>query len=72
MFEVDRIRKINGLIVGGGGGDGLGGLLVVCPSAHQLAADSNLSPAQHRTQHSGVGNTLGALHVIMGCYPSNM
>ena len=35
MFEVDRIRKINGLIVGGGGGDGLGGLLVVCPSAHQ-------------------------------------
>ena len=33
---MDRIRKINGLIVGGGGGgDGLGGLLVVCPSAHQ-------------------------------------
>ena len=51
---MDRIRKINGLIVGGGGGDGLGGLLVVCPSAHQLAADSNLSPAQHRSHSTQV------------------
>ena len=52
---MDRIRKINGLIVGGGGGgDGLGGLMVVCPSAHQLAADSNLSPAQHRSHSTQV------------------
>ena len=73
MFEVDRIRKINGLIVGGGGGgaglggDGLGGLSL-CSSAWLLI----LICAQPRSHSSGAGNTLGALHVIMGFYPSNM
>ena len=72
MFEVDRIRKINGLIVGGGGGgDGLGpgwsvSLLI------SLAADSNLCPAQPRSHSSGAGNTLGVLQIIMGFHPSNM
>ena len=49
MFEVDRIRKINGLIVGGGGGDGLGGLSL-CSSAWLLI----LICAQPRSAHTAL------------------
>ena len=59
MFEVDRIRKINGLIVGGGGGgdglggDGLGGLSL-CSSARLLILICAQPSPAHTAQVRGI------------------
>ena len=57
MFEVDRIRKINGLIVGGGGGgdggDGLGGLSL-CSSARLLILICAQPSSAHTAQVRGI------------------
>ena len=59
MFEVDRIRKINGLIVGGGGGgdglggDGLGGLSL-CSSAWLLILICAQPSPAHTAQVRGI------------------